>query len=129
MASLDDILSTQKNGVVSINQIGQIFQRYIGTLTSGAVAADTLVVIGKGRLVNFSITVAGSTDGMIHNASRIAGASASNAMVAIPKPGASADSPHPGVGVFPVNAVFDSGLVIIIGAGQQVSVTYSLGQP
>jgi len=126
MASLDDILTTQKNGVLSINGLGQLFRGYIGTVTSVTVAASTLIVVGSGRLVNFSITVVGTTNGFIHNSLTVAGATAANALCAVPMPSATADHPYPGIGVFPVNAVFDKGLVIVPGTGQKLNVTYSL---
>lgn len=49
MASLDDILTTQKNGVVGINGLTQAFLRYIGTITSVSLSADTVIVAGGGQ--------------------------------------------------------------------------------
>lgn len=126
MASLDDILTTHKNVVVALNSLGKIAQAYTGTVTSLTVAASTVIIVGSGRLVNFSITVVGTTNGFIHNTTTVALATAANALCAVPMPSATADHPYPGIGVFPVNAVFDKGLVIVPGTGQKLNVTYSL---
>jgi hypothetical protein len=127
MASLDDILTTQKNGVVAISTIGQIFQRYIGVLTSQTVTTSTLIFAGSGRLVNFSIVVKGSTNGKIHNSATVAGITAANALCAVPAPSTTGDAPYAGIGVYPANLIFTNGLVIVPGTGQSVNVTYSIG--
>ena len=43
MASLDDILTTQKNGVVAINALNNITLGAAGTVTSVTVTAPTVV--------------------------------------------------------------------------------------
>ena len=48
MASLDDILTAQKNGVVAINSVAQSNLRSEGNATSATVTANTLVVTGNG---------------------------------------------------------------------------------
>jgi hypothetical protein len=127
MASLDDILTTQKNGVVAICTMGQIFQHYVGILTSQTVTASTLIFAGSGRLVNFSIVVKGSTNGMIYNSATVAGAAAANALCAVPAPSTTGDAPYAGIGVYPANLIFLNGLVIVPGTGQSINVTYSAG--
>lgn len=117
MASLDDILTTQKNGVVAINALNNITLGNVGTITSMTVTATTLIFVGSGRLVNFSIVVSGSGSGLIHNASSVAAASASNALCATPNT----------LGVYASGQVFTNGLVIDPGAGQSINVTYSSG--
>ena len=116
MASLDDILTTQKNGVVGVNGLNQTFQRAQGTNTSTTVTSSTLVVTGKGYLVNVSVLVPGSTDGLVHNATTTAAASAINALCVVPNIN----------GVFPIGQVFTNGLVLVPGTGQSLNVTYSL---
>jgi phosphoglycolate phosphatase-like HAD superfamily hydrolase len=54
-ASLDDILTAQKNGVVAINTLTQATQRGLGTATSATVTAATLVVTGKGGAPSISV--------------------------------------------------------------------------
>ena len=63
MASLDDILTAQKNGVVALNNIGQVNLRGLGTQTSATVTGTTFVIAGAGYLVNFSVLVAGTGAG------------------------------------------------------------------
>ncbi len=117
MASLDDILTTQKNGVVAINNLSQGTLRGLGTQTSATVTAATVIYANRGYLVNFSVVVAGSTAGTISNAGTIASVAATNALCAIPAT----------VGVVKVGQVFSDGLVVTPGTGQSVNVTYSPG--
>ena len=115
-ASLDDILTTQRNGVIAINGLSQANLRTLGTITSSTVTADTLVVSGSGYLVRYSILVAGVA-GTIHNANSIANAAATNALCVS----------QATTGVFSAGMAFTNGLVIKPGAGQSVNVTYSMG--
>jgi hypothetical protein len=117
MASLDDILTTQKNGVVALNNLFQATNVLNPTATSATVTSSTLVIAGKGRLISFSVVVAGSASGLIHNAGTPTGGAASNALVATPTT----------IGVYPVNMMFTDGLLIEPGTGQSVNVTYSQG--
>lgn len=116
MASLDDILTAQKNGVVAINGLSQTNQRSLGTATSATVTSETVVFTGKGYLVNFSVVVAGSSEGKISNAAAGSPA-ASSALCAVPAT----------VGVYKVGQVFNNGLVVTPGTGQSINVTYSPG--
>lgn len=116
MASLDDILTTQKNGVVAINALNNITLGANGTLTSVTVTDLTIIFVGSGRLVNFSVVVAGSANGLIYNASTDTPL-ASQALCATPNT----------IGIYPCGQVFTSGLVIEPGAGQSINVTYSSG--
>lgn len=116
-ASLDDILTTQKNGVISLNNIQQALSAEIATVTTSTATASTFVIAGRGRLLRFSVTVAGSAVGFIYNSSTPSGGAASNALVACPNT----------IGVYEVNMVFDAGLVIAPGTGQSINATYLLG--
>jgi hypothetical protein len=117
MASLDDILTTQKNGVVALNNLSQSTLRGLGTQTSATVTSSTLVVNGPGYLVNYSVLVAGSSAGTINNAVSTATAAAGNALCVVPAT----------VGVVKTGQLFTSGLVIVPGTGQSINVTYSPG--
>jgi len=117
MASLDDILTTQKNGVVAINGYIAALLRSQGTFTSTTVTADTLVVTGRGYLVSFTVVVAGSAAGSIYNASSTSSPLASQKLCVV---GTTA-------GIYPAGLVFTNGLVISPGTGQSINVTYSLG--
>lgn len=118
MATIDDILTTQKNGVVAINNLSQIFKSYNeGEATSQTVTSSTLITVGGGRLISVTVVIAGSADGFVYNASTIAGIDATNALCA---------SPFAAVGTYTVGAKFTNGLVVEPGTGQSINVTYSL---
>jgi hypothetical protein len=116
-ASLADLLTAQKNGVVAINNVAQTNQKSLGTQTSTTVTASTVVITGAGYLVNFSVVVAGSAPGMIYNASSTGGAVASNALCAVPDV----------VGIYKAGQAYSAGLVVVPGTGQSVNITYSPG--
>lgn len=86
--------------------------------TIPATAGATLIVSGSGRIVNYSVVVAGSGAGTIYNAPSSTAVLASNALATIP---ASAT-----VGVTPVGLHFTSGIVLTPGTGQSINVTYSM---
>lgn len=117
MASLDDIATIQKNGVLSVNTVNQTLRNIYGTNTSPTASASTVVVTGPGRAVNVFVTVAGTTTGAIHNCTTVAAATAANKLAVIGNT----------VGLVPLNLIFNSGLVIVTGSGQQFNVTYSIG--
>jgi hypothetical protein len=117
MASLADILTTQKNGVVALSNTGLALTRAQGNATSQTVTADTLVIGKAGYLVNVCVVVAGSAAGSIYNASSVAGAAAGNKLFSIPAT----------AGVYPLGQVFNAGLVISPGTGQSINVTYFVG--
>ena len=116
-ASLDDILTAQKNGVVALNNIQQALASEVATVTTSVATASTFLLTGQGRLLRFSVTVAGTTVGFVHNSATPTGAAATNALVACPNV----------IGVYECNVVFNAGLVIAPGTGQSISVTYLLG--
>ena len=116
-ASLDDILTAQKNGVVALNNIQQALASEVATVTTAVATASTFVLAGKGRLLRFSVLVAGTTVGFVYNSATPTGGAASNALVACPNT----------IGIYEAGVVFDSGLVIAPGTGQSVSITYLLG--
>jgi hypothetical protein len=116
-ASLDDILTAQKNGVIALNNIQQALASEVATVTTAVATASTFVLAGKGRLLRFSVLVAGTTVGFVYNSATPTGGAASNALVACPNT----------IGVYEAGVVFDSGLVIAPGTGQSVSITYLLG--
>jgi hypothetical protein len=117
MASLDDIATIQKNGVIGVNTLNLTLNRIYGTTTSLTVTAPTLVITGLGRLVNVSVLVAGTTTGTINNAASTAAATASNAIRIVPIT----------AGVHDANQLFTNGLVIVPGTSQSLNVTYSIG--
>lgn len=71
MATLDDILTTQKNGVVAINNLNQslaaFYEKYAyvsGQYRSLTVTSRTEVARGSGRLISMNIVVAGAAGGI-----------------------------------------------------------------
>lgn len=121
MATLDDILTTQKNGVVSINNLNQTTAYLGGRLTSATIPATsgaTLIVTGSGRLINYSITVKGSAAGFVYNANSTNTTAAANALIAT--------TATQEVGVYSAGLQFTNGLVVMPGTGQSINVTYSL---
>jgi hypothetical protein len=118
LATLDDVLTVQKNGVIAINNLSQIFKSYNeGQYTSTTVTSPTVVATASGRLVSVTIVSAGTTAGYVYNVSSTSTVAQSNALVSLP-PSV--------VGVYPVGAKFNTGLVVSPGTGQAVNVTYSL---
>ena len=117
MASLDDILSAQKNGVVNLANIVQANLRGQGTATSNTVDVDTIIITGKGYLVRFCVIDGGSADGAIHNASATVADTAANQLCVIPQT----------AGIYDAGLVFTNGLKIVVGTGQKVNVTYYVG--
>jgi hypothetical protein len=119
MASLDDILTTQKNGVVAINSLSNNFKIEVGTITSTTVAADTLIITGRGKISNISVITAGTTNGFVYNATANIASLLTTAakLLAIPNT----------IGVFQCGVLFTNGIVISPGTGQEVNVTYTLG--
>jgi hypothetical protein len=74
MATLDDILTTQKNGVVGINNLSQelkaLYNAYLynsGQYRSTTITSRTEVARGSGRLVALIILAAGSAAGTIYD--------------------------------------------------------------
>lgn len=115
-ASLDDILTTQKNGVVALGAIQRALSVDTAIYTTPVATSSTFVVSGSGRLLRVSVLVAGSGTGFVHNSATPTGAAASNALVACPQT----------IGVYEANVVFNAGLVIVPGTGQSLSITYTL---
>lgn len=75
MATLDDILTTQKNGVVAINNLSQsltsfydVYQSVTGKTTSNTLDAISQVFTGSGRLVGFTVMTGGSGAGTLYDA-------------------------------------------------------------
>jgi hypothetical protein len=121
MASLDDVVTVTKNGVVAINALtaalaafATAYNSFIGDKTFLGATSDNLVATSSGRLVNLIVSVAGSA-GTVHDASTVAGATAANVIAVIPAT----------AGVHQINVPFTNGLVIKPGASQTVGVTYA----
>ena len=121
MASLDDILTTQKNGVVAVNALNQTTINQIGVVTSLTLSAPTTVYVGSGRVVNFSVVFGGDDIGGIYNATEYGGLDpatpVASQLCVIPL----------STGIYSANLLFTNGLTVVPGPGQFVNVTYSVG--
>jgi hypothetical protein len=107
MASLDDILTTQKNGVIAIGE-------YPNNTKEIAAATTRQVKVGSGWFANVSVIVAGTTTGTVYDSSNTNSLTGLRIYI-VPNT----------VGVFQVQVPFADGLVITTGTGQIVSVTYT----
>lgn len=116
MASLDDILTTAKNIVTALNGLNQTFVKFLGNQTSTLIVSDTLVVSGAGRLVNFWVIDAGSADGAIYNSTSVSNPAAASQIATIPQT----------VGQCAAGVNFTAGIVVKVGTGQKLTVTYYL---
>lgn len=113
MSSLSDILTVAKNIVTSVSQLGQTYLQVQGNKMTTDITTATLVQTGQGRVARVSVTVAGSGDGAIYDASS---ASATTGKLAlIPKDHAIID----------VNLPVNNGIVVVPGTGQTIAISYS----
>ena len=115
MASLDDLLTTTKNIVTALNNDGQININLAGTKNAPGIVAQSLVSTNAGRVVVVSVIVAGSSTGLIYDASSISTATSQRLIAAIPNT----------VGVFTLNMPVLYGIVVTPGTGMTVAISYS----
>ena len=140
-ASLDDILTVQKNGVIAINGLNQSLKLIEADLpcicthlaalaassfpatTSATIAASTtsLVVAGTGRIFAVSIPVhAGSAQVYIYDSATTGGISATNLIYASLPSNASSFTPYQNV-----NLAYTNGIVLKTDAGMNFCVAYT----
>jgi hypothetical protein len=74
VATIDDILTTQKNGVVAINNLSQtltsfynVYQSVTGKATSNTIETTSMIFTGSGRLVGFTVMTGGSSTGTLYD--------------------------------------------------------------
>ena len=133
-ASLDDILSTQKNGVIAINNLAAYFKRIADDLdqislnsgpstTSATVAASTtqLIVAGTGRLFAVSIpTHSGSNQVFVYDSASTGGVAATNLIFACLPANTTG-----WLSYYEVNLAYSNGLVITTDAGMTCAIAYT----
>ena len=117
MASLSDVLTALQNGVVAMGDVANQLRASVPLATSDTVTTASLVVAGKGRLFGYSVVIVGTTEGKISDCGTVGAVAAANALSTVLKP----------TGWYPLDMVFDDGLVVTPGTGMSVNVTYSLG--
>ena len=134
MASLDDILTTQKNGVVAINGLQGLLQTISDNLTiiaddaypstvSATIAASTttLIAAGAGKVFSVSIPVhAGSAQVYIYDSATTGGIAATNLLYASLPSNAASFTPYQDV-----RLPFKNGLVLKTDAGMNFCVGYT----
>ena len=139
MASLDDILTTQKNGVIAINNldadlkklfdeiviIGGANTAFVAAYTSTPVNATTgQVYVGSGRLVAVSIPIhGGSGQGYVYDCASVGAQATSNLIYASLPSNASAFTPYQ-----IVNLPFTLGLSVKADANTSIVVGYRKDQ-
>jgi len=112
MASLDDILSTQKNGVVAINSYVLSINSHAGFFTSKEVSTGSAIKSSSGWLATVSVIVAGSTQGYLYDATS---AASGGRIYAVPNT----------LGIYQIQVPFATGLYFSPGTGSIISVGYS----
>jgi len=111
-ASLSDLLTAVKNLVIALNGATQAFNNVNGTSTLEGITTPTVIKTSPGRVAAVSILIAGSTPGMMYDSASLA----ENApLVVIPNL----------QGLFVVNLATNSGLLVVPGTGQSVTVAWS----
>ena len=113
MATLDDILTTQKNGVFGINSIATSNYFLAGKASAPALAVTTLVRSGAGWVAKVSVTVAGSSSAIIYDSNATTTLTAPIAVVAN------------AVGIVSINLPVNNGIVFVPGTGMTATVSYS----
>ena len=110
---MSDILTAAKNVVTAINQLGQTYLQVQGSKFSSGITTATLVQSGQGRVARVSVTVGGSGDGAIYDAT--SASATTNKIALIPKDHAIID----------VNLPVNNGIVVAPGTGQTIAISYS----
>lgn len=111
-SSTTDIMTTLKNLVQAINAQTQAMQDIAGQQTLSAISQPTNVKGVGGRLVNISVTTAGSAAGTAYDS---AATGTGNPLWVIQNT----------VGVYEIGMEFTNGLYVVPGSGQVVAVGFS----
>lgn len=115
-ASLTDVITTLKDAVVAANNIvdgvGALSPHY----TSGQIIAAKLVQTGFVRLLGYSVVAAGGM-GALYDAATLAGATAAATT--------QVGTVTAAIGYYPVNIVFQNGLVYVPGSAQVAALFYA----
>lgn len=114
-SSISDVLATLKNLVIAVGTAGQNYLNVQGLVNSAGITAPIIVKPQAGRVCSVSVIVAGSATGFIYDAVSLS--DTTKPLFIIPM----------AVGTEPyvVNMPASFGIVVVPGAGQTVSVSYS----
>ena len=128
-ASLDDILTTQKNGVIAINNLSTYWQTIASFAGSNSptnsfptvVATTAQAVVGKGILFSVSIPASsGSNQVLIYDSATTGGIGSSNLIYASLPANASNFVPYRDVRIH-----YSNGLVVVCQTGMSCVVSYT----
>jgi hypothetical protein len=114
-ASLTDILTTLKDWVVAANGIVDGVQSLSPHSTSGQVIGAKLVQTGFVRLLGISVVSASTQRGLLLDAATLAAATSATMVGNV----------SAALGYFPVNMIFQNGLVYIPGSAQVAALFYA----
>ena len=114
MANLDDILTTQKNGVFAVNQVAENAFGVQGRKTALEITTGTVLHIGQAWVARVSVLVGGAV-GTIYDANTVASAITGQRVCIIPTT----------VGIHEIFMPVTRGIVVVPGAGQIVSVSFT----
>lgn len=113
MAGMDDILTAAKNIVSAINGQSTTTLSIAGLASIPSITASTVVSSKGGRIINVSVTVAGSTTGTIYDSNLLI--NAVRPIYIIPS----------AIGLYNVNLPVSYGILVTPGTGQTLTVSYS----
>ena len=119
-ATLDDILTTQKNGVIGINAIYNTSLFQAGKVNSLEISSSKVVSQQNGWIAKVSVIVAGTTTGTLYDASSIT--SGVGVLAAVGNRVAIVTNT---VGIQTINIPVANGIVFTPGTGMIAVVTYS----
>jgi hypothetical protein len=112
-ASISDIMTVLQHLVQATNNYTQAFLNVNGASTTEGIVAPTVVKATPGRLAKISVIVAGSAPGVAYDSSILGVTTAP--LCGIPNT----------LGVFTIGMPTDTGLLIVPGTGQTLSVSWS----
>jgi len=128
-ASLDDILTTQKNGVIAINNLASYLQSIVSEITNvvpttssaPVVATTTQVFTGKGLLYSISIPLtSGSNQVLLYDSATTGGIANSNLIYSSLPANAANFVPYRDIRIHVTN-----GLVVVAQTGMSAVVSYT----
>lgn len=114
-ASLADILTTQKNAVIGVNNLSDTLYNLEGFRNSREVSATALLQQGDSWVARISVIVAGSSTGLIYDAPSVGLAGTGNRLYVIPNT----------VGIHEVKLPANQGIVVTPGTGMILCVSFS----
>ena len=113
-ASLGDLLTTQKNGVIAINSYVNAINTQAGAINTKELSASTVIKSSSGWLATVSVIVAGSTQGYLYDTNSTSSTSG-NRLYAVPNV----------IGVYKIMMPFSTGLTFVPGTSSVIAVGYT----